>query len=67
MPLSEILNEPDIVSETPYVESTACTLKVHIVKSSKAKAGFYYLYFSRLLRVKNHSIPTAIPTYNIVP
>lgn len=43
MPLSEILNEPDIVSETPYVESTACTLKVHIVKSSKAKAGFYYL------------------------
>ena len=47
MPLSDILDEPDIVSEKPYVEHM-CTLKLHIVKSSKMKATFYYLQFFKI-------------------
>ena len=64
MPLSEILGKTDIVSETPYLESM-CTLKVHMIKSSKTKEGFIF-NFSRLLRMKNYSIPTAIVDQEIL-
>ena len=44
IPTSEITEEPDFIRETPHVESM-CTLKVHIFKSFKTKAGFYCLEF----------------------
>ena len=47
MPASEITEEADFILETPYVESM-CMLKVHMVKSFKKKAGFYYLQFFKI-------------------
>ena len=45
IPTSEVKEEPDFIQETPYVDSM-CTLKAHMVKSFKMKAGeFYYLLF----------------------
>ena len=45
IPTSEVKEEPDFIQETPYVDSM-CTLKSHMVKSFKMKAGgFYYLLF----------------------
>ena len=42
---SEVKEEPDFIQETPYVDSM-CTLKSHMAKSFKMKAGgFYYLLF----------------------
>ena len=47
MSSSEILNEPEHIKDTPYVESM-CTLQVHMIKSFKTKAGFSYLEFYRI-------------------
>ena len=47
MPTSEITEEPHFIRETPYIMSM-CTLKVHMVKSFKTKARFYYLQFFKI-------------------
>ena len=47
MPKSKTTEEPDFIRETPYDESMY-TLKVHMVKSFKTKAGFYYLQFFKI-------------------
>ena len=48
---SEVKEEPDFIQETPYVDSM-CTLKSHMVKSFKMKAGlggFTIYYFLKIV------------------